>query len=65
MGRNDEFSVSRGALGWVVEEWTADGPVVVSGYWPTRRAATVDMRRRRYNRQVGSDRPRLAGGGGA
>lgn len=67
MSRHSEFSVSRGALGWVVEEWTGDGlPVVRSGYWPTRRAASVDLRRLRYNRQVGADRPpRRARGGGA
>jgi hypothetical protein len=25
MTRHSDFTVSRGALGWVVEEWTADG----------------------------------------
>jgi hypothetical protein len=60
----DEFTVSRGALGWVVEEWTADGqPIVRSGYWPTKRLARLDMRRRRYNRLTGTDRPQRVQGG--
>jgi hypothetical protein len=64
MTRHSDFTVSRGALGWVVEEWTADGtPIVRSGYWPTKRLATLDMRRRRYNRLTGSDRPRHVRGG--
>jgi hypothetical protein len=64
MSLHSHFTVSRGALGWVVEEWPPDGqPVVRSGYWPTRRQATLDMRRRRYNHTAGAERPRRVKGG--